>query len=238
MKASWTGNLLLKAFALLLALLMWYYYRADQQAIHFVTVPLQFQNLPSNRELSGDIPGSVTIQMEAPEAMVRGLTPDWIDARIDLSEVGVGQQTLAVRLEQVPAGARVLSIIPGTITLLVESKIQKTLPVEPRVRGEPAPGYEVVSVRMLPMQVIIEGPQSQVERTEKAITDWIDIRGKSSTFQEGVSVVPDSGGVRLVGARSAIATVEIRPLPPPDGEEPSDGEAAGGETASEESETS
>ena len=212
MRGSWTTNVALKTAALALALLFWYAYRTEQLSIRFVTVPLQFQNLPGDRVLSGDVPGTITVQLEAPEAMARGLTPDRIDAEIDLSNVELGTQEIRVDPERVriPAGVRLLSITPTAIPLTVERRVRKTLPLEPRVRGAPGAGFVIAEVRLLPTQITVEGPESEVERTTKAITDWIEVRGQTSTFQEGVSVVPNNTHVRLVGARSAIVTVEIR----------------------------
>ena len=232
MKASWITNVILKVLALLLAIFLWNFYRAEEAAIRFVTIPVQYQNLPADRELSGDVPGSVTLQLEAPEAMARGLTPDWIDARIDLSDVGIGEQSVRVAPEQVrvPAGARVLSITPDTISLMVENKVRKTLAVDPRVRGEVAAGYEVIRVSLTPTEITVEGPLSEVNQTTTAVTDWIDLRRRSETFQEGVSVVPDNSRVRLIGARSAIATVEVAPIPfVPEPDEVPEGEAGEGE---------
>ena len=226
MRANWITNVLLKALALLVAVLLWNFYRAEQPAIRFVVAPVQFHNLPPDRELSGDVPTSITVQVEAPEAVARGLTPEWVDASIDLSGVGLGEQQVRVDPEQVrvPVGAKVLSVTPDSIELTVESKIQKVLPVEARLRGQVASGYEVVRVTLLPRQVTVEGPESEVERTEKAVTEWIQLRGRTGTFQEGVSVVPDNPRVRLVGARSAIGTVEIRRIAPEPEEEENPGE--------------
>lgn len=222
MRTNWTTNILLKVGALGLALVVWYTYQTDQLAIRFVTVPLQFQNLPADRVLSGDVLGSITVQLEAPEAMARALSPDRIDARIDLGSVVLGGQEVRLDPEDVriPAGTRVLSIEPTTIPLTVERKVRKTLEVEARVRGTPGEGYEVAQVRLTPPSVTVEGPESEVSLTEKAHTEWINLRGQTGTFQEGVAVVPDNTRVRIVGARSAIVTVEIQPVPGKDSGKP------------------
>ena len=212
MKASWTTNLLLKGVAVLLAVFLWNYYRSEDQAIRFVTVPLQFDNLPANRELSGEIPAAVTVQLEAPEAMARSLTPDWVTAQIDLAEVGLGDQRVRLGAEQIraPAGARVLGITPDLVSLSVERKIQKIVPIEPRTQGEPAAGFELGRISLLPAQATLEGPESEVARATRALTEWIAVGGRTQTFQEGVAVIPPEGSrARVVGPRSAIAKVEV-----------------------------
>ena len=228
MKGSWTTNIVFKLAALALALGVWYAYRTEELGIRFVTVPLQFQNLPADRVLSGDVPGTITVQLEAPEVMARGLTPDRVDAQIDLSSVDLGAQEIRVdpELVRIPAGVRVLSITPTTIPLTVERRVRKTLFVEPRVRGSAGEGFEVAEVRLLPTEVVVEGPASEIERTEKAITEWITLRGQTVTFQKGVAVVPDNNEVRLIGVRSAIVTIEIRAI---SADGPDDGDAPGEE---------
>ena len=229
MPGRWTTNIVLKIVALLCAVVIWKLYNTEQLAIRFVSVPLHFQNLPANRELSGEVPGVVTVQLEAPEAVARGLVPEQMDATVDLSGVGLGTQRLRVAPAdvRVPTGARVLAITPDEISLVVESKTRKALPVEARTRGEVPAGFRLVEISVVPTRVSIEGPESAVRQTEKAVTDWIDLRGRTASFQQGVAVDPVNASVRLVGAGSAIATVTIEPIPVETEGEP--GSAEGGE---------
>src|SRR5262245_13923725 len=106
MRGGWTTNLLLKVLALLLAVFLWNMYRSDPQSVRSLTVPLEFANLPPDCALAGDVPATITVQVEAPEPIARTLTPDWIDANVDLAGARPGEERVPIGLEllRVPAG--------------------------------------------------------------------------------------------------------------------------------------
>ena len=146
MRARWTTNLLLKALALLLALFLWNLYRTETLAVRSLTVPIEFENLAEGREVAGDLPGSITVEVEAPEPLARTLSPEWIDAIVDLREVGIGARELALGPDVVrlPAGARLLSVSPASIALRIEPTTTKQVPIEPRVRGTVKDGFQLM----------------------------------------------------------------------------------------------
>jgi YbbR domain-containing protein len=66
------------------------------------------------------------------------------------------------------------------------------VPVEVRLSGIPAPGFEIKSRRTLPDRVRISGPKSRLEAISSAQTDYVDIAGRSASLETTVNAsVPD-----------------------------------------------
>jgi len=214
MRARWTTNLLLKALALLLALFLWNLYRTETLAVRSLTVPIEFENLAEGREVAGDLPGSITVEVEAPEPLARTLSPEWIDAIVDLRNVGIGERELALGPDVVrlPAGARLLSVSPASIALRIEATTTKQVPIEPRVRGTVKEGFQVGRLSVQPMLATLEGPESEVRRATRVLTEPVAVNGRDATFQAGVALALEGGRLRLITPRSAIATIEVLPI--------------------------
>ena len=215
MKASWTANLILKILSLLVAVLVWNFYRTEPTSTRVLTVPLEYGDPPQHLALTEDPPATILLRLRAPEATFRNLADRGIPARIDLSGLTTGQQFIPVTASnfQVPAGAEVLRIEPDLVSLHVERKQERPIPVEAETIGQPAPGYQLVGVTLTPERVHVEGPESAVRKIEKLRTGSIDITGRRATFSEEVSVVTETAAVRISEEGSTVATVEIREIP-------------------------
>jgi YbbR domain-containing protein len=82
----------------------------------------------------------------------------------------------------------------------------------PDIDDEPAPGFEVAHVTADPATVEVSGPTSAVNSVTEATTEPVSVRGATKPVIDTVTVgVPDSI-VRLRSSRSAIVTVDIRPV--------------------------
>ncbi len=215
MKASWTANMILKILSLVVAVLVWNFYRTEPTSTRVLTVPLQYGDPPQHLALTEDPPTTIRLRLRAPEATFRTLTDRGIPARIDLSSLTTGQQFIPVTASnfQVPVGAEVLRIEPDLVSLHVERKQERPILVEAETIGQPAPGYQLVGVTLTPERVRVEGPESAVRKIEKLRTGSIDITGRQATFSEEVSVVTETAAVRISQEGSTVATVEIREIP-------------------------
>lgn len=111
-----------------------------------------------------------------------------------------------------PTGITVVQVSPATLSLTFETSAVRTVPVVPDIDDEPAPGYEVAHVTADPATVEVSGPSSAVNSVTEATTEPVSVRGATKPVIDTVTVgVPDSI-VRLRSSRSAIVTVDIRPV--------------------------
>jgi YbbR domain-containing protein len=115
---------------------------------------------------------------------------------------------------RLPPGLRILALDPSSVHIRMERRTTKSVPVRPVILGTPAEGYRQGAVTVTPPQVELTGPKSALDRIRFALTDPIDITGKTQSIEERVELRYDSPLVQddLQGPlkiRVAIETQEI-----------------------------
>jgi hypothetical protein len=112
---SWVlNNWGLKLLALGISFLLWTTYMAEPLAEVGYLVPLEFNNIPPDLEISGDVPAQVHVRVRGRSALLRRLTPADLGLTVDLSGAGPGEKLIRLIPEQVaaPYGAMVVRITP------------------------------------------------------------------------------------------------------------------------------
>ena len=207
-----TQNLALKAASLLLAVLLWFAIAAEKTSEMGVTVPVELQNVPKDLELTGDLVNTVEVRLRASPGMIQRLGPSEVAARVDLSGVTEGERIIHLTSDaiRVPFGINVVKINPAIITLNFERRLQKVVPVRPRLLGRPAKGYEVAEITCEPPELRITGPKSRVQEVESVYTEPISVEGASASVTDSVSVGVEDPVLRIQDQSRVKVTAHIR----------------------------
>ena len=170
-------NLLLKGVAILLAVLVWHQVSRQQTVWQAIPIPLGF-TLPDALVISNDLPNE--IQVVARSQRPGGVDPTQLSAVIDLPNASPGTQVIQLTEKSInrPAHIEIDSIAPPMVRLEIEQVASMFVRVEPQIKGEPAPGFEVTSVRVLPNEIRVSGPASRVAAATTIKTIPIDIEGR------------------------------------------------------------
>jgi YbbR domain-containing protein len=194
MRFSLKQNLYLKIFSLVLAIVCWYVVRGEEERVRDYAVPLQYTNLSSSYDLSGQVIDTVAVRLRAPEPVLRAITEDRLSARIDLSRAPLGEQyiTLTPGMIGVPGGARVDQVNPELIKVRIDRKIRREVPVVAEFSGAPPRGYKKVRHVIDPPTVTIEGPANEVTQVTRALTGTILLDGEVADYEVEATPIPDA----------------------------------------------
>ena len=91
---------------------------------------------------------------------------------VDLFAVGVGLHELPITAIRSDSSVRILATDPETVTVALEQRKEKEVPVRVNLAGSPPQGYEYQPPKFLPDIVTVIGPASKVELVDAA---WIDV---------------------------------------------------------------
>src|SRR5213078_2508015 len=91
---------------------------------------------------------------------------------------------------KLPAGLRVATISPAGFKVRFEPRLQRDVPVQPVLEGEPAPGYRLVRSVAAPKKVSVSGAKSVVESIARAPTLPLRIAEAKETLRETVALAP------------------------------------------------
>lgn len=201
--------------ALVSACLLWWALagqRSENISVRGFKARLTLVNIPRDLILISSVPDLISLQLRGPlnRALASANPPevllDLADARPGLNSFPINERDITL-----PAEVEVVSIDPPTITLELERQETRVLPVRPTIEGAPAPGFEVLGVRVVPSQYTVQGPESQLLALEWIGTGPVSIEGAAGPVETVVQPVLPDPQVRALGLSSVQVIVDIAP---------------------------
>lgn len=223
------SNLGAVVLALLLAIVIWIMATLDLDPLEdriFPNVSLHLIHQPENTVLLSAVPRQITVTARAQRSELEELDQTDFRATLDLTGVPTGTSvTVPISATCRLYGARVRSIVPEEQSVLLEELKSDVWPVEIRLTGQVAQGYEYVRSIVSPSQVEIRGPRSYLEQVASVVAP-VELEGLDRNFTTTVSVmllgadgdpapgleqeVLDASGQRVPGLQVTQGTVSIR----------------------------
>lgn len=204
----------LKLLALGLAFVTWVSLTEERQpVVQDLSVPVDVI-LAEGFTIAGSSPTTAQLRIRGPEALVRRIDPlrHELELLVDLSDADQGERTVQFTDDAVvglPAGLDVVLIVPDRVTLTLDEKVRRELPIVPTPMGDPPEGYSFYGATVKPPMLAVEGPRSQVDGMTRLRTDPIDLSGRTRSFVTRVGALPDSPEVRVLSAQLLEVSVEI-----------------------------
>jgi YbbR domain-containing protein len=105
----------LKLLALAVSFLLWATYTSEPFAEVGFEVPIEFTNMPSQLEISGDVPTAVHVRVRGRSAFLRRMVPADLNLRMDMKNAKQGTSSLSIPTDLVgtPFGATVVQVSPS-----------------------------------------------------------------------------------------------------------------------------
>jgi YbbR domain-containing protein len=205
----------LKVLAIALAALLWLTVAGEHEVERTLRVPLEFRNKPDGLEIVGDPPSMVDVRLRGSSALLSRLQPGEVVTMLDLSLARPGSRLFHLRTDEVrvPYGAKVAQVAPGTLSLVLEASLTRTIPIVPTTEGDPAPGFVTGAMTAEPSTVQVIGPESRVRLLASATTEPVVIQAKQAPVRDVVTVGVEDAAVRLVQPQQATVVVDIVPAP-------------------------
>src|SRR5262249_5829355 len=201
----------LKALSLLLAILLFFVSQQPTTDMRVVGVPIEYRGLSPGVEIGGDSEKNVSVRLSGPRNIVRSLTPNQLLVIADLSNKKPGEKIVQLRGDEsfLPDNVKVLKIEPESIRIKREPMATKKVKVEAQFMGQVAEGREIYRVKLDPGEVEIQGPQSQVNKIDRVITETVNMDGRQSDFQTSVEAEVSQDSLRVITPGPIKLSVEI-----------------------------
>lgn|GEM_PF-418183 len=206
----WTMRIL----ALAIAVALWFFLsweKRENQSERVIQAPVTYNTADQMTVL--DPVQQVDVRVRGDARRVRTLNPFLVNVLVEIkgTEPGSVEVTLSPEQVFVPEGVRVVSVNPNTIEVSLDRVVNKRLPVEIDLVGEPAAGASVGSPVAIPPAVELQGPESRIGQVEVVNTRPVSLNGHAQTFEETVSVIPPDP---LANVDPGVVRVRV-PMEPP-----------------------
>ena len=174
-------------------------------------VPVQIVGQASNLVLNSDIPKEVSVTLRAPRSVWSLIEddPSLVRAILDLSSMCSGEHVVELQIQIDPRPIQIVSVTPRTITFTLEPLTTKSFDVDLSLSGEAAVGYQVGEATLEPVEVVVAGAQSQVQKVTRARIA-LDLNGIRENFDQTLEVeVLDDQGEIVEGVTVSPATIRV-----------------------------
>ena len=199
-------NLHIAVFSTIFAGLLWLSVNMGYEYQTTLVIPVALENIKPARSLARPIPQTVSVKIRTTGWQLFGLyfvpAPRYA---LDLTDITnrisfITSKDVSERLE-LPEGVRTLELSPDTITVVLDEKVKKKVPVEPIVQLSFREGYGLVGeIKAVPDSVSLTGARSILDRIDKWQTVPCtfsnlksDVKARvpvSDTLSFGVSALP------------------------------------------------
>jgi YbbR domain-containing protein len=178
LKDLFLKNRWLKLVSFLLALILWLTFIPEEKIFteKTLTVPLEIHNIPSQMEIVEKPPSTVDVKIRSTRRLIGQITPANVSVILDLQHVSVNQVNfpLSVDMIYVPEGAEAKEVSPSQINLKLETIKEIPLEVIVDFTGEIPEGYEMTQYEVIPLEILVKGPESKIKEKFKLKTLPID----------------------------------------------------------------
>ena len=205
--------------AILIALVLWGMAHGSSSIERGFDLPVVIQELPDRlvvTDLSADV---VNIRVLGSRAALRDIKPADLEYLVAVADAKPGIAVYEVDLTAIdarlPRNVRIVSRSPASLEVKLEIRSRKSVKVRPDVEGEPATGFVLTSVEVIPPRVWLQGARGDVLRLSEVVTETIDINGLDRPTEREAKLSFGAGRVWKEESTPVKVKLQIDPVPPP-----------------------
>ncbi len=207
-------NLGLKVLAFAAALFLWFLVKGGQPADRLVSARIEFRDLPRGLVVVSRSDGAVLLRLQGPKRLLGSTELDEVAVSLASRELREGTNVIALAPGDIlgaPRGVEVVEVSPRSFRLQVEALVQREVRVQPRIEGDPRPGFVVRGIRFEPRAVKIAGPRGEVRGITQAHTVPVSVAGRAEGFSTQTALEPVGQQVKFVDETPIRVSIDIGP---------------------------
>jgi YbbR domain-containing protein len=180
------------------------------------TVPVRVErgSVPAGVTVGNTIVDPAQVLVSGPATLVDQVVAARVVANLDPSGIDVNSDLDATPVDAAGEVVSGVDVEPQTVHVsiaLFTDKQTRTLPVNPVVTGEPAPGFRIAKIEVNPQTVLVEGDGDQLATLTEVDTAPVALFGATSAVTQEVALALPTGVVATDTA-SVSVTVTVEPV--------------------------
>jgi YbbR domain-containing protein len=164
------GNWELKILAVLAAIIFWALVIGTENTFYTLPddIPIKAFNVPEDLVVAQEL-GTVKLRLKTNNIEnIKNIKAEDFNAYIDLEGFTVGERDTEVQVSSKNTDVNVLRIEPSTVTVRIEAKAEKEVPVVYETQGNVKEGYEIKDVSIGEERAVIKGAQNILDDIDEA----------------------------------------------------------------------
>ena len=205
-----------KIICLVIAIFLYFFHQASLIESKTVAVPLQIIENGIVMHM-GNAPASVSVVVRASEETIKSILPADISASVSLdtiTEKGVYNLPVKISLSEnlMAYDPFEVRLKDDKVSIEVDRRATKYVPVVASIVGEVAHGYEIESISMNPSTVEIAGPEALLNATEKVYTTRLNVSNAEINFSTETNCQELNKLLTVMDEGPIKAEVSIKPV--------------------------
>jgi YbbR domain-containing protein len=151
-----------KVLSVALALILFVFHEMSTLTTRTIIVPLAVETNPA-LALSGSYPRNVRVRLRGESEGIKAIIDNDIEAYVDFNRhESEGQYRAPVQIRRKGSALALepleITVTPLEVSVSLDKRINKTLPLTASIQGNAAVGFELVSHSVLPAEIVVSGP--------------------------------------------------------------------------------
>ena len=204
-----------KVICLIIAIFLYFFHQASLIDSKTFVVPLKINENGMVMHV-GNVPESVSVIVRAGDETIKSVLPTDISASVSLDNItkkGTYKLPVKITLSEslMEYDPFEVKIKDDSLTIDVDRKAIKYVPLMPSIVGEVAHGYEIDNISISPSTVEIEGPESIVNATEHIYTTRINVSNAEINFSTETSFQQLNKILTIIDEGPFKAEISVKP---------------------------
>ena len=177
-------------------------------------VPRLLGSVPLGYRVANATPEQESVRVSGPESLVNLVREVAAEVNVTGLTVGLEQSVSLVPRGEGAGEIRGVTLDPPTMRVAIDVEqtiLQRLLPLQTSITGEPAAGYRVTDVRVEPATVRVDGPIDALQSVDSIAVPEVDITGATADVTETLVVEPSAETITPREIQVAV-TVVIEPI--------------------------
>ncbi len=205
-----------KVICLVIAIFLYFFHQASLIDSKTIIVPLEIIEHGMVMHV-GNPEKSVTVVVRAEDEAIKSILSSDITASVCLDTITEkGTYNLPVKISLSESllvyDPFEVKLRDDTVSIDVERKAVKYVPIVPSVVGEVAHGYEIESISMTPSTVEIYGPESVINDTEQIFSTRLNVSNAETNFSTETSYQQYNKLINVIDEGPFKAEVAVKPI--------------------------
>ncbi|HMS00879.1 MAG TPA: CdaR family protein [Anaerolineales bacterium] len=135
-----------------------------------IAVPLEIVGQEPSLIITSEIPSTVAVTLRAPRSVWERISAqeNSIRAILDISNLSAGEHKKDIQIQIAARPMQLVLSDPVSVSVTLERRATRALPIDLSLSGQPAVGYQAGDPQTDVTEVVISGPESLVEKVQRA----------------------------------------------------------------------
>lgn len=180
---------------------IWASFSKGMETLAEFDIPVEYENPDQKMEIVSSSAANVKLLISGARPLMKSIKPEQISIKLNLIQAQVGDNTLNITAENIllPPGIRLKKIEPATLSVTLDTLVEKQLFVQPNWVGKLPQGLIMTTARPVPGTVTAVGGGLALRNTTTIFTEKIALEQLTESGTVTVALVPNPPSIRLEG---------------------------------------